>query len=234
MIESSAPMSADVLLGYLCEKYGHDAAKVVSQVNGWLGRGDGVAVYENHDLASPHAGACRLASFGSPQAQFEADSPPAQMPDMPGRIGWRYRLVGTYRRDVLAVPAIDVMGIPADRNPRRVSYTCAMDNYEPAPRKVEYGSLVEYDALPEDSAGQPRYMRDCSESAIPERAVFIIDDGLIARPYYGGGRHPERNTEILTSFPVNPESKTSPDGRIIDFSTWMLGPQKMYHLKIER
>jgi hypothetical protein len=138
----------------------------------------------------------------------------------------------------------NMFGIPADRNPRFVTYTAALDNYEPVPRNIETGRLVEYDDDRETS-GQPRYMRATLRSDIPERAIFIIDDGLTARPYYSGGRHPGTTAplypegcephEILMPFPVNPEGRTRPDsGRVIDYSNWFLGPRKAYLLKISR
>jgi hypothetical protein len=143
-----------------------------------------------------------------------------------------------------------LFGIPAKRTPRFVRYEAAMDNYEPVPRKVEYGRLVEYDDPDLEVTGQPRYMRSTRRSDIPEGSIVIIDDGLTARPYYGGGGNPgtpaplypegSEPREILCPFPVNPDGKTRPDRvfpdreQVIDYSNWMLGPRKAYHLKITR
>lgn len=63
----------------------------------WLDRGDGVAVYENHDLGHPEIGKQQIVSFGSPAAQLEVDEPPTTLPDIGGAINWRYQLVATYR-----------------------------------------------------------------------------------------------------------------------------------------
>jgi hypothetical protein len=137
-----------------------------------------------------------------------------------------------------------MFGIPAARSPRFVRYETAMDNYEPSPRKIEYGNLVEYDD-PAEVSGQPRYMRSTRRSAIPEGVIFIIDDGTTARPYYAGGGSPgnpaplypegSEPREILYPFPVNPDGKTRPDdGRVIDFSAWLPGPRKAYLLKVTR
>lgn len=134
----------------------------------------------------------------------------------------------------------NMLGVPAGRNPRRVSYRAPLDNYEPAPRVTEYGKLVEY-----DHDGETRYMRATDDSEIPLGCVFIIDDGNTARPYYAGGHHdgfsaplyPEGRVpfEMLFPFPVNPDGKRRPDnGAVIDYSGWSLGPRKMYHLKIAR
>ena len=70
-------------------------------VNRWLQRGDGIAVYENHDLGHPELGHRQFVSFGSPAAQLETDTPPEGLPDIGGRINWRYRLVGVYRGELL-------------------------------------------------------------------------------------------------------------------------------------
>lgn len=84
------------------ELYGPD---VIRQVNRWLARGDGVAVYQNQDLGHPDLGQLQLASYGSPAAQLETGEPPQVLPDMAGRVNWRYQLTGTYRGEPLPLPA---------------------------------------------------------------------------------------------------------------------------------
>jgi hypothetical protein len=64
----------------------------------WLSRGDGVAVYENHDMGHRDLGLGRMISYGSPAAQIEASYPPDRMPDFPGEINWRYVLIATCKR----------------------------------------------------------------------------------------------------------------------------------------
>jgi hypothetical protein len=66
-------------------------------IQGWLGRGDGVAIYENADLGHPEVGRLKLVSFGSRAAQLETDDPPQRLPDIGTDINWRYVLKGTYR-----------------------------------------------------------------------------------------------------------------------------------------
>lgn len=66
-------------------------------VNHWLERGDGIAVYENHEIGHPEMGHRQYVSFGSPAAQLETDEPPQRMPDIGGSINWRYWLIGTYK-----------------------------------------------------------------------------------------------------------------------------------------
>lgn len=77
---------------------------VIPQVNVWLERGDGVAIYENVDLGHPMLGHKIFLSFGSPEAQIENDEPPGPCPIDLGRMGlmhWRYHLDGTYKGDPL-------------------------------------------------------------------------------------------------------------------------------------
>lgn len=66
-------------------------------INRWLARGDGAAVYENHDLGHPEVGHVQITSYGSSAAQLETDEPPSRLPDIGGQINWRYQLIGTYR-----------------------------------------------------------------------------------------------------------------------------------------
>ena len=76
---------------------------VLDQVNGWLVRGDGIAVYENRDMSSPGLGARKYLSFGSKNAQLETSVPPDRLPDIGGQINWQYQLVGTHRGKPLKV-----------------------------------------------------------------------------------------------------------------------------------
>ncbi|HXU02717.1 MAG TPA: hypothetical protein VN903_17250 [Polyangia bacterium] len=70
-------------------------------VNRWLARGDGIAIYSNHDLGSRDIGHQQFVSFGSAAAQLETDPPPSRLPDIGAAINWRYYLEGTYRGEQL-------------------------------------------------------------------------------------------------------------------------------------
>lgn len=89
-------------------------------------RGDGVAVYENVDLGHPEIGQWQIASYGGPDAQLETredygqsaeelstpdyfthgeDTLRTTLPDIGGRINWRYTLkaiVPSYEQDAKA------------------------------------------------------------------------------------------------------------------------------------
>lgn len=78
-------------------------SNTVEKMNVWLLRGDGIAVYENQDLGHPEIGDKQFASYGSPAAQLEVETPPERMPDIGGRINWRYTLFGTYKGEPLVV-----------------------------------------------------------------------------------------------------------------------------------
>jgi hypothetical protein len=66
-------------------------------IQAWFNRGDGCAVYENHDMGHPGMGDKKFVSYGSPTAQLEVNEPPQRLPDIGGDINWRYWLIGTCR-----------------------------------------------------------------------------------------------------------------------------------------
>ncbi len=72
-----------------------------SIINRWLARGDGVAVYQNVEIGGANSGHRQFVSYGSPDAQIETAEPPVRMPDIGGRINWRYQLEGTYKGEAL-------------------------------------------------------------------------------------------------------------------------------------
>lgn len=68
-------------------------------------RGDGLAIYVNHDLGHPDLGQWQIVSYGGPESQLETrgsrnwinfrhgdDVIPRTLPDIGGRINWRYML----------------------------------------------------------------------------------------------------------------------------------------------
>jgi hypothetical protein len=86
---------------YVEGQYEDQAPAVLAQVGRWLERGDGAAVYENHDLGHPDLGMPKIVSYGSSQAMLEVSEPPERLPDIGGSINWRFVLVGTYRKGSL-------------------------------------------------------------------------------------------------------------------------------------
>lgn len=81
------------------DEYGPDQVAIMKR---WLARGDGIAVYENHDMGHPELGHRQLVSYGSPAATLETDTPPERLPDFPATINWRYSLIGVYRQPTLS------------------------------------------------------------------------------------------------------------------------------------
>lgn len=77
----------------------------LEQANGWLARGDGIAVYEGHAFDRSDFGERRYVSFGSTAAQLEVEQPPQTLPDIGNQINWAFQLIGTYRGEPLAVTA---------------------------------------------------------------------------------------------------------------------------------
>jgi hypothetical protein len=82
----------------LDEHFGQNANRQQTerQTQTWFARGDGAAVYQNHDFGSPNQGHIKIVSYGSAQAQLEGE-PPDRLPDTGDFINWRYVLIGTYR-----------------------------------------------------------------------------------------------------------------------------------------
>lgn len=97
----------------LPDGFAHDwLASVEALVNKAHGRGDGVAVYTNVDLGHPDIGQWQVVSYGSEASQLETrhakhfestreqlklfghgeDEIPLTLPDIGGRINWRYYL----------------------------------------------------------------------------------------------------------------------------------------------
>ena len=88
----------DQLRTWVDGKYDEEADGAWAKIQRWLDRGDGAAVYENHDLGHPEVGAPQIASYGSAWAQLEVETPPERLPDIGGAINWRYSLIATCRR----------------------------------------------------------------------------------------------------------------------------------------
>ena len=85
------------LNSFLNEEWGQeDAPAIMQQIQNWVDRGDGAAIYRNHDLGSLAVGEPRIVSYGSPAAQLEVTEPPEQLPDIGGAINWRFRLEAVY------------------------------------------------------------------------------------------------------------------------------------------
>lgn len=116
-------------------------------------------------------------------------------------------------------------------------YHTVMDNHEP-PRRTHRGVLTEWE--------RPETLRENTMVLEPHSPFhkihtlasggisFVLDDGDVATPYYVSGWQPLDLTMFLQPFPTNPDKRTRPDGRPIEYSTWVLGPRKTYHLKISK
>lgn len=113
----------DQLRAYVESKYEDPAElhEVWYKIQTWLNRGDGAAVYENHDLGHPQLGEPRIVSWGSEAAAFDAATEPGQLPeilpDWPGQINWRYALVAACRREPAETVPVDVDLSPAKPGP---------------------------------------------------------------------------------------------------------------------
>lgn len=109
---------------------------------------------------------------------------------------------------------------------------CALDNHEP--RRAEASGTLDMDEYPGDR-GPWIVLRDTSDLREPTNAVYLVDDGATVTAWYVAGWNPRDPGVVLNPFPTNPDGRTRPDnGRVIDYSTWSLGPRRAYHLKIRR
>lgn len=108
-------------------------------------------------------------------------------------------------------------------------WTAALDNHEPT-REWASGEIEwRQDAFGSDIA----VLSGGQNLPNAHKSNFILDDGKSAQILYVTGWGPFHDSIWLGLFPVNPNGATRPDnGRVIDYSTWQLGPRRTYHLKL--
>jgi hypothetical protein len=116
------------------------------------------------------------------------------------------------------------------------TYAASMDNYEPVRDQAD--GTVEVWQWPDTGevsyripGGVSRFLKDT------RHVIFLMDDGATVAPLYLAGWSQRDDTLFLQSFPVNVDTDGNPrmrgdNGRPVDFRTWMLGPQRAYHLKV--
>jgi hypothetical protein len=114
-------------------------------------------------------------------------------------------------------------------------WTTDLDNHEPA-RQSTAGYGVQYIHKVNGHQGFKFWPEDIKD---PLNAVYVLDNGETAIPYYVTGWNSDSETAgvthvFLQPFPTNPggKEKRADDGRPVDYRNWMLGPRKCYHLKI--
>jgi len=118
---------------------------------------------------------------------------------------------------------------------RKWTYSTVLDNHEP-PRTYHNGVLTEWEREEDPDSPTMVLEPDSPFFELHIRAsgglCFILDNGSRAIPFYVTGYQPASREVFLQPFPTNPNGRTRPDGQIIDFSNWVLGPRKTYHLKL--
>lgn len=122
----------------------------------------------------------------------------------------------------------------AEAHGSKFSWTSAGDNHEPT-HLYRAGVGWTYQ-LDEDRRG---IILSVANTTMIDwhKAIYIMDDGVTARPFYVAGYKKPEHFAILHSFPTNFKADGTPkvrarDGRPVDYSNWMLGPSRAYHLKI--
>jgi len=111
-------------------------------------------------------------------------------------------------------------------NPELWYWRAVLDNHEPA-RNYTASYAVRCTSK---ANGEPVFAFWADEISKPHNAVYVLDDGKTAVPYYvtGWSRKSDKGLPIwLQTYPVNPSG-------VIDYNTWSLGPRKSYHLKINK
>lgn len=128
--------------------------------------------------------------------------------------------------------------IPADANPRSQTFTVAMDNYEPVPRKQRAGYIVFYthtDKSHSEHAAditEERAVVSMSRYGFQFPAVFIMDDGTNVWPMWSGSYNENDEPRVML-FPFPTCGHQRADGKgLASFDNWMLGPRKAYHVKL--
>lgn len=115
-------------------------------------------------------------------------------------------------------------------------WTTALDNHEPT-RDYGHGRLWKYGRAV--VVRGPGIIIDVTGTPLGPKMLCIVDDGRTVEPYWVSGWGPADapNLVFLSPFPTNVDETGAPilrsgDGRPVDFSSWILGPTKAFHLKI--
>jgi hypothetical protein len=142
--------------------------------------------------------------------------------------------VGSLTQEGELIMGTEALPTPAVRTAVR-TFSTALDNYTPA--RSEASGTIETWVWPDTGAVSYRIPDGVSTFKEVTRAVFLIDDGHTVMPLYVSGWSGTHDRVFLAPFPVNVDADGNPrlredNGRPVDFRTWMLGPQRAYHLKI--
>lgn len=123
--------------------------------------------------------------------------------------------------------------MPIPRMLRNLQFSVALDNYNP-PRKEDVGFIEEWTNEAGNLSTRMPEGREIFPNAL--NAIYLLDDGKSVVPHYVTGWNDTdpalSNHVYLGAFPVNPNGKRRPDGYVIDFRSWSLGPQRAFHLKL--
>jgi hypothetical protein len=129
----------------------------------------------------------------------------------------------------------DEIPTPA-RLAKTYTYVAAMDNHDPA-RHMQSGTVEEWE-WPDDESLSYRIPDGVSVFVKADsNIIFLLDDGRTVRALYVAGWSGAEDRLFLRPMPVGINDDGTPrlradNGRPVDYSTWMLGPRRTYHLKI--
>ena len=115
---------------------------------------------------------------------------------------------------------------------RQLRWHALLDNYEPHRSFANgYAVLMAGD----ETRSETVVLDGAAQFADAYKAIYLLDDGADVGAWYVSGWSQEGNDRVfLQPFPVNPDGRTRDDtGRVIDYDSWMIGPRRAYHLKID-
>jgi hypothetical protein len=110
----------------------------------------------------------------------------------------------------------------------------ALDNYEPMPRAIERIECYRYST---DTVTDAYVLDHAYHLPHATRAIWLMDDSRTVRPFYVAAWHADHQNIIIHPFPTDVDEDGDPrlradDGRPVDYSSWMLGPRRAYHVKV--
>jgi hypothetical protein len=113
----------------------------------------------------------------------------------------------------------------------RIHWSTVTDNH-PTPRGYASGEADVYAADVDGTRPETITLLGADALRDAHRAVYLVDDGATVRPFYVAGWSPDGATIHLHPMPTA-DGRIRPDnGRPVDFSSWVLGPRRAYHLKV--
>ena len=125
---------------------------------------------------------------------------------------------------------------------RRFTWRCALDNHMHT-RNYASGHGFLYERIDESRDEGVLLFDALGTLKDATAAIYIIDNGMTTNVLYTAGHNDRAEDEsehciYLQYLPTNFDGLTgerkvrADNGRPVDFSSWMMGPRRAYHLKV--